>query len=133
MATGAVQWTFPVGDAVFGQPVVAGDRVDRVDRVLFGSRDGHVYAVSFEGRELYRVSLGGPVIASLASTEGSVFAASVPGRILCLDPTDGRERWRLDLNGGGAEPHVFAPLRIHGNRLYVPSETRTPGSAVGIV
>jgi outer membrane protein assembly factor BamB len=125
-ATGASLWTIPVGDAVFGQAVVSGDRV------LFGSRDGNLYAVSLEGHELFRVPLGGPVMASLTLAGRSVFAVSVPGRIVCLD-TDGRELWRLDLNSGTGETYVYAPIRIRGDHLYVASELRTPGSSVGIV
>jgi outer membrane protein assembly factor BamB len=125
--TGAVLWTFPCGDAVFGRPVVLGDRV------LFGSRDGNLYAVSLDGKELFRVPVGGPVIAAAAAGGGQVFAASVPGRVVCLDPADGREVWRHDLARTGIEPYVYAPIVAAGSRLYVASELRTPGASSGIV
>src|SRR5262249_49329613 len=38
-STGAILWTFPARDAVFGRPVVVGERV------VFGSRDGHLYGL----------------------------------------------------------------------------------------
>lgn len=125
--TGETRWTFPVGDAVFGRPVVL------PDRVLFGSRDGHLHGVSLDGRELFRVPMGGPVIASPVNAEGQVIALSVPGRVVCVDPADGREVWRQELARPGAEPHVYAALQVVGGRLYIAAEMRPSGASVGVV
>jgi outer membrane protein assembly factor BamB len=120
-------WTFPVSDAVFGRPVVLDDRI------VFGSRDGRLYGVTFDGRELFQIDVGGPVIAGLAADEGLVFAASVSGRVTCIDPSDGREVWRHELAVQNVTPHVYAMPRVLAGRLYVAGEVRTAGSEVGIV
>jgi outer membrane protein assembly factor BamB len=125
--SGTHLWTFPAGDAVFGRPAVLNDRI------VFGSRDGHVYGVSFDGRELFRVAMGGPVIAGLADGGGLVFAVSIPGRVACIDPADGREVWRHELAAPNVTPQVYAMPRVAGGRLYLAAELRTAGSEVGIV
>jgi outer membrane protein assembly factor BamB len=123
-ADGTIEWTMPLPDAIFGQPLIASGRV------LAPCRDGNVYGLSTEGRELYRIALGGPVIASPIVAEGRAFAVSESGRILCFDPADGCLRWQHDLPGNA---HVFATPRIAGRRLILAYETRTPDSAVGSV
>jgi len=125
--SGAQQWTLPIGDSVFSQPVVVGPRV------VFGSRDGHLYGATLQGQIAFRLDLGGPVMASPVVHGGLVYAVSVSGMIVCVDPVNGTERWRHSLADESAEVHVYAALRIHGNRLYVAEEARTPGSSVGIV
>lgn len=126
-ATGSHRWILPVGDAVFGQPVVV------EDRVVFGSRDGHLYGATFDGQIAFRLAMGGPVIAAPVVVNGLVYAVSVPGVILCVDPASGTERWRHDLRTGEDVLHVYAPLRIQSNRLYVAEEARSPGASFGIV
>lgn len=118
-ATGRTQWTFPTGNAVFGRPAVAGDRV------VFGSRDGHVYGVGPDGREAFRVAVGGPVVAGVEAAGGRVYAVTVPGRIVGLDPADGRELWRHELARQGVMPHVFGSPVVAGGRLYVAAEMTT--------
>src|SRR5262245_53660870 len=89
-------WNFPTADAVFGRPVVTNERV------LFGSRDGNLYGVTLEGREAFRVSVGGPMVGGVAVSDGRAYAISVPGRIVCFDPSDGREIWHHELGRPGA-------------------------------
>jgi len=125
--TGAELWTVRVADAEFGRPVV----VD--DRVVFGSRDGHLYGLSADGREVFRLPLGGPVIGGPVVSERLVYAVSVPGRVVCVDPAEGRELWRHELARPGGEPRVYAAPRVAGGRLYVAAEMRTPVAAVGVV
>ena len=123
-ATGRVLWTFPTGDAVFGRPTVVGERV------IFGSRDGHLYGVGPDGREAFRVSVGGPVVAGEAAAGGRACAVTVTGRIVCLDPTDGREHWRHHLARPGVTPHVFGTPVVAGGRLYVAAEMTTGRSGI---
>src|SRR5262249_14125326 len=128
-ATGAELWTFPVGDAVFGRPAVAGHRV------VFGSRDGNLYGLSFDGKELFRVPMGGPVMASptaVADAAGDrVYAVSVPGRLVCVNPSDGAELWRHDLGWQGLQPEAYSPLRVSGRRVFAAAEMRPGGEGVG--
>ena len=126
-ATGAARWAHPVGDAVFAHPVVV------ADRVVFGSRDGHLHGVTPEGAAVFRVPLGGPVMAAPAKSPQGVVAVSVPGRIVCVDPADGREVWRYELKSLGCEPHVYASPVVLDRTLYVAAEMRPPGSTNGVV
>ena len=118
-ATGRIQWTFPTGDAVFGRPAVVGERV------VFGSRDGNVYGVEPDGREAFRMPMGGPVVAGVESVGGRAYAVSVAGRIVCLDPASGREVWGHDLARPGVTPYVFGAPVVALARLYVAAEMTT--------
>jgi len=126
-ASGAMLWTFPVGDAVFTRPVAARGAV------VFGSRDGHLYGLSEDGRERFRLSTGGPIISSPAIDRGFVYAVTVTGRIVCINILTGQEIWRRELPQPGAVPQVFAPVRVVGDRLFVAAEMQPPGSSIGIV
>jgi outer membrane protein assembly factor BamB len=119
--TGDVVWRFDAQDAVFQQPTVDGDRVH------FGSRDGNLYAVRADTGELvYRVPMGGPVIAPPAVADGKVYAVTVGGRLRCLDAADGRELWAWDLKERtGREPVVLAAVRAAGGRVLVAAEVQT--------
>lgn len=123
--SGKLVWVFRTGDAVFGRPLVVGDRV------VFGSRDGNLYGVALDGTERFRVAMGGPVVASPTADVGLVLAVSVPGRVVCVDPADSREVWRLELGRPGAEPLVFSAPVVDNGRLYVAAEMTAGG--VGIV
>jgi outer membrane protein assembly factor BamB len=122
--SGQLFWTFPVGRAVFGKPAVVGDRI------IFGSRDGNLHCVDPFGREAYRFPMGGPVAAGVPAASGRVYAVSVAGRIVCLDPSTGTELWRCELARPGIEPQVFATPVIAGNRLYVAAEMNTGANGI---
>jgi outer membrane protein assembly factor BamB len=115
-ATGGLLWTFPVADAVFGRPVVAGERV------VFGSRDGNLRGLTFDGKEAFRLPMGGPVMASPTTDGERVVAVAVSGRIVCVNAKDGRELWRYELKERGSEPKVYAAPNIAGRRLFVAGE-----------
>lgn len=120
--TGEQLWTFPLSDAVFAQPVLV------QDRIVFGCRDGNLYGVSFDGKEVFRVAMGGPVMASAAVAGSNVVAVSVPGRVVCVTPA-GEEVWRHTLTD--REALVFAPPVVAGKRLFVAAETKA--ASVGVV
>ncbi|HSQ54940.1 MAG TPA: PQQ-binding-like beta-propeller repeat protein [Gemmata sp.] len=117
-ATGRHAWTFTTADAVFGRPAVVGDRV------VFGSRDGFVYVLGREGKEQFRIDLGGPLVSGPAVAGDRVYVVSVPGRVVCLDPATGREEWRYELARDGIKPNVFASPIVFRNRLYIAAEMR---------
>ncbi len=120
-ATGRVLWRFDAKDAVFQQPTVDGDRV------YFGSRDGNLYAVRADtGGLVYRVPMGGPVVAPPAVADGKVYAVTVGGKLRCLDAADGRERWAWDAKQGRpVKPVVLAAVRAVGGRVFVAAELKT--------
>lgn len=124
LATGRPLWTFPVGDAVFGQPAVVGDCIG------FGSRDGHLYGVDPDGREVFRRPMGGPVGAGAATAGRSVIAVSVAGRVGSVEPDGGQVEWTHDLARPGVEPHVFARPVVAGAKLYVAAEMTVGSSPI---
>ncbi len=119
-------WRVPAGDAVFQQPTLDGDRV------YFGSRDGHLYAVRADsGDALYKVPVGGPVIAAPAVDAGAVYVATTGGVLKAFDAADGRERWAYDLRRGHpVEPIVYGAVRAAGGRVYVAAEIKTGAGSV---
>jgi outer membrane protein assembly factor BamB len=122
--SGAELWTFPVPDAVFGRPAVVGERV------VFGCRDGNLYGLTFDGKEAFRVALGGPVMAPSAVDDDRVYAVAVSGRIVCVDAADGREVWRYELKERGGEPKCYSGPSIAGRRLFVAGELLAGQSGV---
>jgi len=115
-ATGKELWTVAVPDAVFGRPTVAGERV------IFGSRDGYLRGLTFDGEEVFRLDLGGPVLAPPAAVGDVVYAASVPGRVVCVNAVEGRELWRYELGERGGEPSVYAGPCVTGDHLFIAGE-----------
>jgi outer membrane protein assembly factor BamB len=113
-------WRVPTADAVFQQPTVAGDRV------YFGSRDGHLYAVRADtGDIVYKLPMGGPVVSPPAVEEGKVYAMTVGGTLRCLAAADGAEVWRYDLRPTPtAEVLAFGAVRTGGGRVYVAAEVK---------
>jgi outer membrane protein assembly factor BamB len=126
---GRVLWTVPAADAVFQQPTVAGDRV------YFGSRDGHLYAVQARTGELvFKLPMGGPVIAPPAIADGFVYVVTMNGRVRSLRAEDGRERWAFDLAlHTHARPLVVAAPRTVGGRLYLATEIQTGATSSAIL
>ena len=115
-ATGKELWMVPVADAVFGRPTIA------AGRVIFGSRDGHLRGLSFDGKEIFCLDLGGPVMAPPTAAGDLVYAVSVPGRVVCVDAVDGRELWRYELSQRGGEPSVYAGPCVAGKQLFIAGE-----------
>ena len=122
--TGELKWTFFVPDAVFGRPVIV------AGRVVFGSRDENLYGVSFDGKELFRVAMGGPVLAPPVSDGQFVYAVSVPGRIVCVDGASGNEVWRYELKQRGSEARVYSGPRVADHRLFVAGEMMAGSAGV---
>jgi outer membrane protein assembly factor BamB len=115
-SSGRELWTVSVPDAVFGRPALA------ADRVVFGSRDGALHGLTFEGKAVFRVDMGGPVMAPPVAQGSAVYAVSVPGRVVCVDAVNGREQWRYELSERGGVPSVYAGPSVEGKRLFVAGE-----------
>ena len=127
MATGSEVWFAPAGDAVFTRPAVVSGVV------VFGSRDGHLYGVTPDGHEWFRRPVGGPVTASPVVVGDRAVFVTVPGKVVCLTPADGREAWSHGVARPGVEVRVLAGPAIAGDRLYVPAEVRAGGNGLGVV
>jgi outer membrane protein assembly factor BamB len=75
-------------DVYLSSPVVTGGLV------IFGSGDGHVYAVdAASGEQRWRFATGDVVHASPAVSDGRVFIGSWDGKLYALDAASGRELW----------------------------------------
>jgi len=95
-ATGKRVWRYDVADAVLTH--AAAD----AERVYFGSRDGSCYALERkEGKLVWKVGLGSPVVASPALVPGeggaSLYALGSAGRAVRLDAATGQVEWRFDV------------------------------------
>jgi outer membrane protein assembly factor BamB len=123
-ADGKVLWSFGAGNAVFGRPTVIGDRV------IVGSRDGNLYGLTPDGREAFRVPMGGPVVAGVTAAGGRVYAVSVAGRIVCVEPADGEVRWAHELGRPGVTVNAFGVPVVAGRRLYVAAEMTTDQTGI---
>ena len=70
-------------------------------QVYAGSRDGNVYAVLGETREVLwpglegaRFQTGGPILADVKADKDGVYVASMDSKLYCLDLNTGRVKWR---------------------------------------
>jgi eukaryotic-like serine/threonine-protein kinase len=96
-ATGAaipLKWGYESGEIYTSSPAIVGAVV------VFGSEDGHVYALDVRsGRERWRFRSGGRVYSSPAIAGGTVYAADQAGSVFALALTSGRQIWRFDTEG----------------------------------
>jgi len=100
-----VRWTFPTGGRVVSSPVWSGGLV------LFGSDDGHVYAVdAATGQQRWMARTGGPVPSTPAVADGRVFAVSYDGRLWALDARTGEVLWKFATEG----ERRFEARGLHG-------------------
>jgi outer membrane protein assembly factor BamB len=62
-------------------------------KVVFGSRDGSIYAFSPEGQLIWQCRTGNGVGASPSCASGKVIAANYAGDVICLDGGSGEKLW----------------------------------------
>ena len=105
VATGAdvpFPWGHESGDIYLSSPAYTNGVV------VFGSGDGHVYAVDARtGKVRWRADAGGRVRSSPAIADGSVYAGSADGRVYAYDLSSGRTRWRFETEGVRLESRKF--------------------------
>lgn len=115
-ATGEERWTFPTTDAVFGRPAIA------AHRIVCGSRDGNLYGLTFEGKEAFRLPMGGPLMAPPQGDGDNICAVSVQGRIVYVNAANGNELWRYELARHGLEAKCYSAPTLSAGRLFVAGE-----------
>ena len=104
--SGSLLWEFKTGHYLWAQPQVAGDRV------LVGSMDHFIYAISLEGEELWSAEMAGAVGNSpVLNEDGSlVFVGSLGGDMIAFDTLSGDRLWTLE-----AEASVWGtPILVDG-------------------
>lgn len=100
-----VKWTFATGQRIVSSPTW------HDGAVVFGSDDGHVYAVdAATGRQRWMQSTGGPVSSSPAIAGGRVYAVSYDGRLYALDERTGEVLWKFATEG----ERRFEARGLHG-------------------
>lgn len=93
-------WPFPTGDVLVGG-VTAGE-----DRVYFGSSDGNVYAVNFDGTQAWAFKTGKAIWSTPVLSKGKLYVTSLDGNLYALDAQSGDELWQYKTGAGIAGPPV---------------------------
>ncbi len=110
LASHHVDWKFAATDAILGA-ITCGD-----ESLYFGSRDGHLYRVSLDGRLLNKLDLHEPLVCSPALSRKHIYCATTSGRLVCLEARSLKPVWESSLGGG--EPFTSSPAIAHGH-VYV--------------
>ncbi|MFQ5647904.1 MAG: PQQ-binding-like beta-propeller repeat protein [Candidatus Aenigmatarchaeota archaeon] len=82
------------------------------DTVYFGSCDKNFYAVSLEGKEIWRFETKGTIQTWAGAAGGFVYFSSSDGNLYAVDARTGEEKWRFQATGLGNTPLV------HKGRIY---------------
>lgn len=134
-ATGELLWSLPVPDTVLGsiayQPAA---ETGQPDRLFFGSRDGHVYSMTSEGKPIGKWNAGAPILASPALATKHVYIATKPGRLIALQSNTLQPAWDMTVQQAGtltsspavADGHVFVGTEDEGLRCVGTTEPPTP-------
>lgn len=108
-------WLTPIPDAVLTAVT------HKKDKLFFGSRDGHLYALdAVKGEVLWKRSLGGPVVASPLVGRERVAAVSAKGKLLVASIETGEELASLDLSKVlEGETGVFSSPALSGGKIVL--------------
>ncbi len=131
-------WTKTFKDAITSSPLVVGERV------IFGGRDGNLYALSIhDGGEAWRLRAGSGMGSSPAAAGDLVVIGTYGGDVLAADAASGTERWRSKTGGKIVSSPVFdaasglVVIGSHDNRVHalnaVDGTTRWRAATGGIV
>ncbi|GIX04172.1 MAG: hypothetical protein KatS3mg114_0041 [Planctomycetaceae bacterium] len=86
----AIRWRYQAGDIITSPPLTYSTLV------LFGSRDGSLYAVSRDDRRVqYIFETDAPIVAPLALLGDTLFIASEDYNFYALKPSNGRVLWEF--------------------------------------
>lgn len=100
-------WRFRTGGEVWSSPAVDGDTV------VFGSRDGVLYAVDLEdGSEKWRLPLGREITVAPVVEHGAVVVTTREGAVVAVEIASGRELWRHRLTTSVEAPPAIASGRV---------------------
>lgn len=101
-------WRFKTGSAITAAPILL------PDRIVFGSRDHHVYCATPISKErLWVFDADGPVTATPAYRDGLIFVPSHSRRLFCLDVDTGELVWQHQT----PEPLTASP-RVTDDTVY---------------
>jgi outer membrane protein assembly factor BamB len=84
------------------------------DRVLFGCRDGSIYAFTHAGEMVWRYMTGDGVGASPLCISGKVIGANYSGDVVCLDLEKGDKIWSF-----AAKDKIVSSPRARGDMVLI--------------
>jgi outer membrane protein assembly factor BamB len=126
-------WVFPLGTAIFSQPVEASGLV------YWGSFDGYEHATNMSGHQVWAQKLGGAITACGSSPLGIVSSASVVNGVVyvggsdhnlyALNASTGQILWHTLLGAPNSNTFLWdSPMVVNGT-IYLG--TATAGEAAG--
>lgn len=101
-------WTFETGGEIKSSAVICNNRI------VIGSTDGYLYALSKEGELLWKFNTGNVVEAPPLIVDGLVVAGNLSGTVYALDAATGQQHWKFETAG-----------QIHGAASLTKSRTQT--------
>jgi outer membrane protein assembly factor BamB len=119
-ASGEVEWKYALPDTVLDsiayQPSAkAGDP----GRLYFGSRDGHAYALSADGKPLGKWNAGSPILASPALARQHVYFATKSGRLFALKTDTLQPVWDMTVQQSGT---LTSSPAVADGRVFIGTE-----------
>jgi outer membrane protein assembly factor BamB len=113
LATLRTDWTFPLEMTVLGSVAAT------ADRLFFTSRDGNVYALTREGKQVAKFEAHVPISASPAATDDMVYAVTEAGMLYGLDRENLRPVWEYRL---GSKPLFISAPTVARGHVYVGTQ-----------
>ncbi|MEJ2152763.1 MAG: PQQ-binding-like beta-propeller repeat protein [Gemmatimonadota bacterium] len=116
-------WGYESGDYFTSSVVLDGTRA------VFGSRDGHVYAVDTQdGAIVWTHAFDAQIWATPAIADGVVFVGGQDGTLYALSATDGALRWRFETEGHRLDTRDYVEHYGYDRRTIQSSPTVHDGA-----
>lgn len=129
---GGILWKFMTSDGIDCSPCIANNKGEEVSSIknrpekmlhvengmiYFGSWDNNIYALTLDGKELWRYRMNGPVMHSGPTVcKGTVYIGNLDSHLYALDAFTGQLKWKFKTN----MPVVACPV-IYKDTVYVGS------------
>ncbi|NIP40906.1 MAG: PQQ-binding-like beta-propeller repeat protein [Candidatus Aenigmarchaeota archaeon] len=107
--TGEEIWKAKLGNyGVAMSPTIEGERI------YIGARDGNLYCLDMNGKEIWRFRTGGVIESKAVVKEERIYFGSEDGNLYSID-LQGNEIWRFKVDGQiWDEPKIYKDLLIFG-------------------
>ena len=115
VADPARRWSFKLPRTVLGAVAAT------ADALYFGSWDGRLYRLSYDGKETGRWDAGAPIVVSPAVTQDTVYFVTGSGTLHALTRDGLDPVWAVELGGEGV--YLSSPAVARGH-VYVGTEGR---------
>ncbi len=129
---GELLWKFMTSDGIDTVPCIADDKSNEIfsvkkqpermphinkGMIYFGSWDNNVYALTLEGKELWRYRTNGPIMFSSPTTyNGILFIGSLDNYLYALDAFTGQLKWKFK-----TDMAVVADPIVYNDTVYIGS------------